>query len=247
MKFSINASKLKLAATCMANNDLRYYLNGVLVTPREEGGVYLVATDGHRLMAVLDTTGSIDKERIIRFPKSFVAKLPKIGSSQETATVTNDRIELKHALFLTSEKGEIIHAHIATEDIIVDGQFPDWRRVIKMDPESVVRPGPINMRYLATALPAFASQTVGVGVRLYSMSDADCTCVRFDRHDYAVMVVMPMRDDRGDASWLKQWANISPAPAPVPKPVADPAIAQGLTIAFIALAALDARGMVVSS
>ena len=71
----------------MAANDIRYYLNGVLVTPRAEGGVYLVATDGHRLMAVIDESGSVDKERIIRFPKSFLAKLPKIGSSQETATV----------------------------------------------------------------------------------------------------------------------------------------------------------------
>ena len=63
----------------MASQDVRYYLNGLLVEYKG-GEVNAVATDGHRLALAttsLDKTSSIDGERQI-LPRKAVLELSKI-------------------------------------------------------------------------------------------------------------------------------------------------------------------------
>ncbi|MDN2479812.1 DNA polymerase III subunit beta [Vibrio agarivorans] len=103
----------------MANQDVRYYLNGMLF---EIDGTTLrsVATDGHR-MAVSQTelTASAEKQQII-LPRKGVQELVKLLDAPEQLVElqigsSNLRAEVNNFIFTSK---------------LVDGRFPDYRRVM---------------------------------------------------------------------------------------------------------------------
>ena len=104
----------------MAQQDVRYYLNGMLFELKE-GGVRLVATDGHRL-ALSDAVAEVQAEDVKQ------AILPRKGVL-ELARLIGDRDD-----DLTLRLGSS-HARIETDEFVftsklVDGKFPDYERVI---------------------------------------------------------------------------------------------------------------------
>ena len=112
---------IDLTQFAMAQQDVRYYLNGLLL---EIGGDYLraVATDGHRLAAsdmVLDSTG-IEEARQIIVPRKGVLEMQKLlSNSTEKATV----IVGANALRMS-----VASARLTSK--LIDGRFPDYERVI---------------------------------------------------------------------------------------------------------------------
>ncbi len=103
----------------MANQDVRYYLNGMLF---EVEGTILrsVATDGHR-MAVSQTqlAGEFAQQQII-LPRKGVQELVKLLDAPEQQVVlqigsSNLRAEVNNFVFTSK---------------LVDGRFPDYRRVM---------------------------------------------------------------------------------------------------------------------
>ncbi|SON51221.1 DNA polymerase III subunit beta [Vibrio tapetis] len=103
----------------MANQDVRYYLNGMLF---EVDGTTLrsVATDGHR-MAVSQTTlvGEFENKQII-VPRKGVQELVKLLDAPEQEVTlqigsSNIRAEVNNFTFTSK---------------LVDGRFPDYRRVM---------------------------------------------------------------------------------------------------------------------
>ncbi|EGU6977248.1 DNA polymerase III subunit beta [Vibrio parahaemolyticus] len=103
----------------MANQDVRYYLNGMLF---EIDGTTLrsVATDGHR-MAVSQTQLSADfAQKQIIVPRKGVQELVKLMDAPEQPVVlqigsSNVRAEVNNFIFTSK---------------LVDGRFPDYRRVL---------------------------------------------------------------------------------------------------------------------
>ena len=65
-KIDVNAMLFKAARECQSSEETRYYLGGVYVQPHPERGALLVATDGHRLIAIHDETGICEKPAIVR-------------------------------------------------------------------------------------------------------------------------------------------------------------------------------------
>jgi hypothetical protein len=57
----INARVLKIMFPFMAQEDIRYYLNGVNIRPLDDQGVMIVATDGHRYVVVRDQHGYVEE------------------------------------------------------------------------------------------------------------------------------------------------------------------------------------------
>lgn len=55
-----NPAFLAAASLFVSKEETRYYLNGVLIEPAPQGGVFLVATDGHRLVCFHDPEGMTD-------------------------------------------------------------------------------------------------------------------------------------------------------------------------------------------
>ncbi len=103
----------------MANQDVRYYLNGMLF---EIDGTTLrsVATDGHR-MAVSQTQLCADfAQKQIIVPRKGVQELVKLMDAPEQPVVlqigsSNVRAEVNNFIFTSK---------------LVDGRFPDYRRVL---------------------------------------------------------------------------------------------------------------------
>lgn len=110
-------------AFAMALQDVRYYLNGMLMELGDKG-IRLVATDGHRL-ALSEEPGSlgISSDRQIIIPRKGVLELGRLLNNDDT-----------HAELLISQN----HLRVQTPDLVftsklIDGKFPDYNRVIPED------------------------------------------------------------------------------------------------------------------
>jgi DNA polymerase-3 subunit beta len=106
---------LKAMAILASKQDIRYYLNGVLV---ESNGAYtrLVATDGHLLgIFQISETAHEDKAFSIIIPNEIIAKLDK-----------------KDNFLSTNEHGNWVIDGISFNPI--DGKFPDYMRVLPSKP-----------------------------------------------------------------------------------------------------------------
>jgi len=103
----------------MAQQDIRYYLNGVLLVI---DGAYLklIATDGHRLAF---TSAKLDKEypkREIILPRKTVSELVKLLVDSEEK-ITFD---------LAEKQVKITFSDIVLTSKVIDGKFPDYERVV---------------------------------------------------------------------------------------------------------------------
>lgn len=117
-----NALKYLIDKTqfAMAQQDVRYYLNGLLLE-LSENSIRCVATDGHRL-AYCETTSAEnfgDTTQVI-IPRKAVAELSRLLSD------TNDEIELSFSanFIRVSLNGTTFTSKL------IDGRFPDYKRVI---------------------------------------------------------------------------------------------------------------------
>jgi DNA polymerase-3 subunit beta len=110
---------LKLAEFAMAQQDIRYYLNGMLLVI-DKGSLQAVATDGHRLSyASLVVPGDYSRQEVI-LPRKTVLELGKLLEDSETE-VTID---------ILANQVRFRFSNIELVSKVVDGKFPDYNRVI---------------------------------------------------------------------------------------------------------------------
>jgi DNA polymerase-3 subunit beta len=110
---------LKSAEFAMAQQDIRYYLNGMLLVI-EKGSLQAVATDGHRLSwASLDIGGDYARQEVI-LPRKTVLELGKLLADVDEP-VTLD---------ILANQVRFRFANIELVSKVVDGKFPDYNRVI---------------------------------------------------------------------------------------------------------------------
>ena len=103
----------------MAQQDVRYYLNGVLLII-EGNKLKVVATDGHRLAfnaGIIE--GSHEKQEII-MPRKAVVELCKL------LTETNENVEIE----FSTQQIKLNFSGISLITKVIDGKFPDYERVI---------------------------------------------------------------------------------------------------------------------
>ena len=112
----------------MAQQDVRYYLNGLLLEIADKN-IKAVATDGHRL--AFDET-SIKKEseetRQVIIPRKGVTELIRLFQTNENEA--NIKISKNH-IQITSDS-------LSFTSKLIDGKFPDYQRVIPELSETVV-------------------------------------------------------------------------------------------------------------
>jgi DNA polymerase-3 subunit beta len=110
---------LKLAEFAMAQQDIRYYLNGMLLVI-DGGTLQAVATDGHRLSwASLAVPGSYSRQEVI-LPRKTVLELGKLLADNDEP-VTLD---------VLSNQVRFRFGNVELVSKVVDGKFPDYNRVI---------------------------------------------------------------------------------------------------------------------
>ncbi len=115
---------LNKTAFAMANQDVRYYLNGLMLE-RFPRGLRAVATDGHRLTLcqIEAQIDSIDAGEQVIVPRKGVLELQRL-LADEDGDVTLV-FGAKHLRVETSS-GEFVSK-------LIDGKFPDYNRVVPED------------------------------------------------------------------------------------------------------------------
>ncbi len=120
---------IERTAFAMAQQDVRYYLNGLLFDLRD-GALRCVATDGHRLaMCEAKLEGGVGNKRQIIVPRKGVQELQRLLEG-------GDR-----TLGLELGKG---HIRVKRDDVtftskLIDGKFPDYEAVIPIGADKDVR------------------------------------------------------------------------------------------------------------
>jgi DNA polymerase-3 subunit beta len=113
----------KLAEFAMAQQDIRYYLNGMLLVI-DKGTLQAVATDGHRLSwASIAVTGDgveeMRRQEVI-LPRKTVLELGKLLQDSDEPV----------AIDVLANQVRFNFANVELVSKVVDGKFPDFNRVI---------------------------------------------------------------------------------------------------------------------
>jgi DNA polymerase-3 subunit beta len=113
----------------MANQDVRYYLNGMLLDLREQA-LRCVATDGHRLaLAEAGVATKIASPRQVIVPRKGIVELQGLFESGDGS------VELEFARnHLRVRRGEVTFT-----SKLIDGRFPDYEAVIPIGADKEVR------------------------------------------------------------------------------------------------------------
>jgi hypothetical protein len=183
----ITASLYAAALRCAAVRDVRYYLVGVRVEPLATGGALLVATDGHRLLALFDQAATgVPAGGLIVPTVKVPAKDAKPGAMLEFDGAR-----------VTMESGASLPASY------IDGRYPDWRAIVPHLTDSDKPVSAVN--------PALLDGFDGVnrafgmkyeGIELRAKGPACAALVRFLDNPNALGVVMPVRGDMKEPGWM---------------------------------------------
>ncbi len=139
----------------MAQQDVRYYLNGML-WELKDGQLRVVATDGHRLaMCTLPSRIDLKDDTQVILPKKGVIELSRL--------LLEDEAEI--AIVIGSN-----HIRATTTDFtftskLVDGKFPDYQRVLPKSPDKVLMGDRLELRQAFTRTAILSNEKYR-GVRL---------------------------------------------------------------------------------
>lgn len=115
-------------AFAMAQQDVRYYLNGLLLHI-DKGLLRTVATDGHRLaMCELDVEVDTQDARAVIIPRKGIHELQRLLSD------TDKELELK----LSANHVRVNLQGLCFTSKLIDGRFPDYDRVVPKDSDKTV-------------------------------------------------------------------------------------------------------------
>jgi hypothetical protein len=207
--FDVDANTFRLVAMFQSTEETRYYLQGVFIEPHHDKGVFLVATDGHRMLVAHDETGSCEGPMIVQLSKDALkACAPARGDSNPR------RIEA------ASRKAEAyVYADNALKVAVVpkweiEGTFPDWRRAFK-GAKSDGAGGGFNASYLSSFAKVGKALTGSEVVHIAPDVDNGPALIRFANVDTSVGLLMPARwtEKTGYPDWIGFEPN-EPTPPP---------------------------------
>lgn len=141
----------------MANQDVRYYLNGMLF---EIDGSILrsVATDGHRMAVSQTALGADFESQQVIVPRKGVQELVRLLDAPESPVTlqigqSNVRADVNNFTFTSK---------------LVDGRFPDYRRVMPQSTNKTLEAGCEELRQAFSRAAILSNEKFrGVRVNLY--------------------------------------------------------------------------------
>ena len=124
LEFSLAQNQLRFllsrTAFCMAQQDVRYYLNGMLLEVKSNM-LRAVATDGHRLsLNTIMTKINIEHRLQVIIPRKGVAELLRLLDDSETdikIKISSNHIKVFGENFIFTSK-------------LIEGRFPDYERAL---------------------------------------------------------------------------------------------------------------------
>ena len=134
---------LGLAQYAMAQQDIRYYLNGMLMVV-EDQTLKLIATDGHRLAyAATALAATLPRQEVI-VPRKSVLELAKLLSDGDGEVWVE----------LSATQAAFTFGGVELVSKLVDGKFPDYTRVIPVGHKNKLSIGrePLRQALLRVAI-----------------------------------------------------------------------------------------------
>ena len=223
IRLQISAKAFLQAAHFRAEDDIRYYLNGVNIVPRDAGGVYVIGCDGH-VMGVVAVADAVAENLpaggvILRAsPKLLLAcrgPNPMRRGADMFLCIEEDRVSVATELGMA---GTDFETFTQPGKPWIEGKFPDWRRVLP-DFTTLKRTveDDFNGKLLAkfTQIKSPTSERWGAAIRLWQPGkDRSIVVQRVDIPEF-VGILMPMRgaDEFGNAKDIERLAKEWPKPA----------------------------------
>lgn len=227
----VTADLFRIASMTVSTEETRFYLRGVLIEPMPTGAL-LISTDSHRMLVIQDFAASFapgERAAIVRLSPD-VLKACKAKNNESRRMVEIDqgakRATIVSELDYTQETGGTRRTEIAAGvDVIVDGTFPAWRRVLPA-PGPAVAHDAFASHYLASfgdigqelARAAFVSASAHAKSRLakpnltpamqvLSAKAEGPALVRWYNVGHAFGVLMPCRAFKDSTVSLPDWLS----------------------------------------
>jgi len=189
-----------------STDDVRYYLNGILVEPAETGCM-IVATNGHWLAAIHSEGAKVDERRILVMSEPFEKAL------RETSEFDNSKVTVEDVAsraVLTATFGE---RYIEPGAPFIDGKFPQWRKVVP--PIHHMKPGLIaalQSKYISSLHEA-AGRDRYSGLKFWHDErdpEKSQVIARYSGCPELIVVIMPLREFNAKSCEWPTW--FAPAP-----------------------------------
>lgn len=207
-KHLINLQALKAINLAVSDDETRYYLKGVCLEPAADGHVLMIATDGYLMAAARTISEGVEPlAASIIIPSTAIKsiKLPKKGPSIGELAVNGEDFTISHAGVVVGGK-------------LIDGTFPDWRRVVPQPQEPLVTAKGEHFRPFAHFNPEWLVQLQKIGqalpkgrkIPVLTVSDGGGPAlVNLTTDDSAFGVVVPTRaDNMPQLESVPDWAKI---------------------------------------
>lgn len=118
---------LSLVQYAMAQQDIRYYLNGLLLVVSGDE-MRMVATDGHRLAFASEALPAAQPRTEVILPRKTVLELSRLLAEND------EPLEVR----LTPTQAIFSFGQIELVSKLIDGKFPDYERVIPQNHTKVI-------------------------------------------------------------------------------------------------------------
>lgn len=193
-----------------AVKDVRYYLNGVFIEPHPVKGVVIVATDGHTLALLHDPDGWVKAPIIVGdISKALISACAFKGSAKRQNVPTRLYLSEHGAVVDTDEQAQVettinpFSASVShlSKISLIDGKFPDYRRVIQTERSETVAFPCVNVTYMArldAALRILVPGRTYNGVEFRCTGRNDSMIARFTQPDLEqrfLALLMPMHNE----------------------------------------------------
>ncbi len=157
------ARMIEKTAFAMSSDETKYNLNGIFFRCREEDGqqhLLLVATDGHRLSKIkrqIPANDFAELDKGVIFPRKGIFELKKMAEEGEGEILLGF---LENSAVISKGKTTVVMR-------LVDGEFPDYERVIPKANELVADiPAELFLHALRRMSTLSSEKTKGVKVSL---------------------------------------------------------------------------------
>lgn len=197
-----------------AEADVRYYLNGILISPYKDGAL-LVATNGHMLAAVESKESHTDVDRILDIPSDFARVIRDEARNSGRKLVIEDEKARSIITDVTGTREKFVKAGKP----FIDGKYPDWKPVVPK--VEGLKPGlvsPLNAKYLAILKRALPNHMTHQGVWFWHQEknpQDGAVVARMSSASNLIIVIMPMKHDV-PASWPEWVPRESPPKVEAP-------------------------------
>jgi DNA polymerase III subunit beta len=152
---------LSLASFAMAQQDVRYYLNGLLLV-LEKNALQVVATDGHRLAMFRQAflAPNIDTPLSVIIPRKAVLEMQRLFEEGEEPV----------RLIFGKSHLVVVTAQMTFLSKLIEGKFPDYQRVIPQQGQSFLLAREPFRQALLRASALFSDKYRGVGLQFQSQA-----------------------------------------------------------------------------